>query len=69
MNENINSDDVFKCPCCSKQYYEYIKTTEEAILIGEGAYINHRAKLLDNKVDSNHLEIHNIRNQAVEKFE
>ena len=67
-NENANKNKI-KCPCCHEQYYEYIQSISEGILIGEAAYLNHKAKLLNNNVDNDQLRIHTIRNQAIEKFE
>ena len=72
-NENLiaNNNNLItstKCPCCKKQYYEYIQSIEEAALIGEAAYLNSKAEQQSLLTNADPIIINNIRNKAIEKL-
>ena len=70
--ENENCDfksKQAKCPCCNKEFYEYVESYDEAVLIGEAAYFINDAKLLSPKLKRDKTVIHSIYNKALEKLE
>ena len=69
--KNVNTDDnnFLKCPCCIKQYYEYLdKVNDEALLIGEAAYLNYKAEQQSLQINADPIIMHNLLNDAIEKF-
>ena len=73
-NENLiaNNNNILtspKCPCCKKQYYEYIQSTDEAILIGETAYLSYKSEKQSLPTNADPLIINDIRNEAIEKLD
>ena len=69
LNKNINLITSPKCPCCKKQYYEYIQSIDEAALIGEAAYLNSKAEQQSLLTNADPLITYELRNQVIENLE
>ena len=57
-----------KCPCCRKEYYEFIESIDQALYIGEAAYLNYKAKQHSLQIDADPDVMHNLHNDAIEKL-
>ena len=58
-----------KCPCCQKLFYEYVESAEEALLIGEAAYLINDAKYTLPELGRDKSVIHKLYNEAMNKYE
>ena len=67
-NNNFKHDMKPRCPCCKAQFYDNYLTIKEAILLGEGFYLKYMFSLYKQQARDQSF-LHNICNQAIEKFE
>ena len=58
-----------KCPCCYSFFYEYVDSIEEALLIGEAAYLNYDAEIRSHNLGRDKSVTHTIQNKAIDLFE
>ena len=58
------------CPCCQKLFFEYIESIEEALLIGEAAYLINDAKLDDfSNLKRDKSVLQDLYKSAMKKYE
>ena len=58
-----------RCPCCQKLFYEYVESMEEALLIGEAAYLLNDSKYISPELGRDESVIHKLYNEALSKYE